>query len=833
LSLTSFTFGAQKINMNLKHHLPQYFKRAALALLIITGSMEAVFAQNPGNISGSLKGADGKPVDFATVSIIRAKDTAIVKGTLSTETGAYVFDHIPAGIYLVKASSVGYQTTMSGKFSITADSVGVIVPLLTMSPTTKTLGTVTITGTKPLIEHNGDKTVLNIAGSILAAGNSAMDILQRAPGVSIDKDDNIGLKGKQGVTVMINDKLTYLSAAQLATLLRSTDGNSIQSIELIPNPSAKYDAAGNSGIINIKLKKMRQAGTNGTLTLGAGYGLYGKDNESLSINHQQGNVNVFGTFSHIDDKRKTQVDIDRVVTHAPGDNTFITEYSTLPRLRSNNSYRAGIDYNTSPKNTAGVLVSGYSNAVSGDNTDLNYIGSQPGTVNSYQRTLSSVNEHYRNFTLNLNDRYIIDSAGQELSVNADYSRFNNSAGAQYNTYFYNPDGSVMMPPAFLRNQSPSKIRVHTANADYVLPFSKTLKLEAGAKYSDVNTDNVLNAQELANGTYVNDARLTNHFIYDEKIGAGYLNLSKSYDRLTIQAGLRAEHTSSDGTLIQADRNSVRRSYLDFFPSLFINKVLDDKNELGLSISRRIDRPGYDVLNPFIYYLDQYTFTEGNPFLKPQYTNKAELTFSYNKTINISAGYSHTSDYIAEIFQTVGDSSFDVHRNISSQNAITLTFNASYQLAKWWSGNVDVTSYYLHLKADTLLGSMLSKGKVTIIIKATQTFVIAKGYKAELYSEYDSPDEIGIFDTRPYYDVDAGISHSFASRRASIKLSVRDLFNIARNDSHVNYQADIINVRQKYETRVARISFTYNFGSSQPKTREHKSGADEESKRVKN
>ena len=198
-----------------------------------------------------------------------------------------------------------------------------------MQPNSHSLNTVSITAAKPLIEHKIDRTVMNVENSVLAAGNSAMDILERAPGVSVDKDDNISLKGKQGVTVMINDKLTYLTAAQLATLLRSTDGNTIQSIEIITNPSAKYDAAGNSGIINIKLKKNKQTGTNGSVTLGAGYGAYWKDNETLQLNHKEGNLNVFGTFSHNDNKRIQDIDIKRIITDTAGNRTYFNQFSPL------------------------------------------------------------------------------------------------------------------------------------------------------------------------------------------------------------------------------------------------------------------------------------------------------------------------------------------------------------------------------------------------------------------------------------------------------------------------------------------------------------------------
>jgi iron complex outermembrane receptor protein len=270
-----------------------------LLLFISTGAVFAQTSPPAAKISGALLDENGKPMDYATVSLLKARDSSIVKGTLSSETGKYTFDHVNSGAYIIKATVVGYQA-VTKTLTVTDSASNLTVPALKMLPGTHTLNTVSIAASKPLIEHKIDRTIMNVENSVLAAGNSAMDILERAPGVSVDKDDNISLKGKQGVTVMINDKLTYLTSAQLATLLRSTDGTTIQSIEIITNPSAKYDAAGNSGIINIKLKKNKQAGTNGTVTAGTGYGAYGKDNENLTINHKEGNLNIFGSFSHND-----------------------------------------------------------------------------------------------------------------------------------------------------------------------------------------------------------------------------------------------------------------------------------------------------------------------------------------------------------------------------------------------------------------------------------------------------------------------------------------------------------------------------------------------------
>jgi len=772
-------------------------------------------------------------MDYATVSLLKAKDSTTVKGTLSTETGTYTFDHINAGVYIIKATTVGYEKAISQVLTVTNASSNLTVPVLKMLPGNHSLNTVTITGSKPLIEHQFDRTIMNVANSALAAGNSAMEILERAPGVTVDKDDNISLKGKQGVTVMINDKLTYLSAAQLATLLRSTDGTTIQSIEIITNPSAKYDAAGNSGIINIKLKKNNQSGTNGSVTLGAGYGTYGKDNGTLSLNHKEGNLNVFGTFSHDDNERFHQLDIKRIVTDSTGAKTYFNQTSFMPQIHHDNSYRFGADYDIGTKNTIGFLVNGYSNTEQDNNVNNTYIGTQPNVINSYQNTYSTINQTYKNFAVNLNDKLLIDTSGQELSVDLDYSKFNNNSLAQYDTYFFNPDGSTMAPPDFLRNQTPSIITIKTAKVDYTLPINKTLKLETGIKLSDVKTDNNLQAQQEVNNAYVNDTTLTNRFIYTEKIDAAYVNLNKSYKNTTIQAGLRAEYTSSTGDLVPTNE-VVTRNYLNFFPSVFINHTVNDKNEFGVSYSRRIDRPGYDDLNPFVYYLDQYTYEKGNPFLNPQYTNNFELNYTWNKTINVSLGYSHTTDAITQVLLTdpVSKATYQTTLNLQSQNNYNININSPYTITSWWTGNVNATAFYLGLKSDSLLGANFNRGKVAYQGQLTQTFQVAKDYKVELMSRYQSSLDYSVFFVKPQYSNDIGVSHSFDDKKANIKFSVSDIFNQLRNDVTSNYQSNDLDIKQKNETRVARLTFTYNFGNSKIKNREHETGADDLKGRVK-
>nr|WP_067056625.1 outer membrane beta-barrel family protein [Mucilaginibacter sp. L294] len=807
-----------------------------IALLLITPI--AASAQGPkptAGITGQLQNEQAKPMDYATVSLLRGKDSSVVKSTLTDDAGKYLFNNIIAGRYIIKATTVGYQPTFTPVLEV--DNELISAPVIKMQQNSRNLQGVTITAAKPLIERKLDRTVMNVENSVLAAGNNALEILERAPGVTIDKDDNISLKGKQGVTVMINDKLTYMSAAQLSNYLRSTDGSTIQSIEVITNPSAKYDASGNSGIINIKLKKNKLTGTNGSVTANASYGKNFRDNTSFNINHKQGDLNLFATFSRGDITRQNEINIDRSIDSADKSTYFKQQTRMLNTVHYNN-YRFGADYGTSSKNTLGFLVNGgYTNEYN-DNKSLTYIGLTPQANDSYQNTLSNIKQTYRSISANINDKLKLDTAGQEISVDLDYSKYRNNSDANYDTYFFKPDGSSLQHPLFIKNQTPANITIWTQKVDYTLPLSKTLKFEAGAKFSSVKTDNDLQAQidtgTAAEKVFINDTSRTNRFVYSEKIAAAYVNLGKTFNKTSVQLGLRAENTSSNGMLLSKQSEPpVKRNYLDFFPSVFINHTLSDKHEIGISYSRRIDRPDYDNLNPFRYYLDQYTYEQGNPTLKPQYTNAFELNYTYNKTINVSLGYSRTTDVIIQMLipDTITKSTYQTNFNLQTQNSYTININSPYTITKWWSGNINATGFYQQFKSAALLDANLNAGKAGYQVRATQTFIFS-GFKAEATGNYQSALRYGIFDIRPQYSADAGISRSFANKKLNIKLAVTDIFNTRRNNVNSNYQAVNLVVRQKNETQLGRLTLTYNFGNNKIKASQHQTGAEDEKGRVK-
>jgi hypothetical protein len=648
--IIELTFGTNSEIMKTIHYykLIKLSTKSLLCSIVLIISLSSA-AQAQDTVStftllGSVKDESGNLLDYATISLVKAQDSSTVSVVFTNEKGAYEFKNLQTGNYLIKASTIGFQDGKSELITF-PNTLGksYTVNDLVLKPATTSLDEVVITAQKPLIERKADMLIVNVENSTLAAGNNALDILERSPGISVDKDDNISLQGKQGTLILIDGKETHLSSSQLANLLRSTDGNTIESLEIISNPSAKYDAKGTAGIINIKLKKNKQTGTNGSLSLSGGYGNSHKTSNSISLNHKNGKINVYGTYNYLNNKGDHDIGIYRVV----GPEITFTTFDQLTRLnnqREANSARVGIDYQTSDKNILGLQVSTNLNNGKSINANTTLIGSSHSALDSILKGNTVSHNNNSSYSIRLNNAYTIDTIGRKLTVDLDLSKFNNTNESDYGNYFYNPDGSALQSPVILHSNMPSTINIQALKADYTHPFSKASKLEAGFKFAMVSSDNDMRYEELKNENWENMIARSNHFIYDEQVAAAYLNYSTSIKKFSFQTGLRIEHTNSDGNSITLN-NRVKRDYTDFFPNISVNYTASDKHQISLSYSKRINRPYYGNLNPFTYFLDEYTSERGNPYLQPEYTQAFEMNYTLLQRFNFSTGLNLTNDAI--------------------------------------------------------------------------------------------------------------------------------------------------------------------------------------------
>jgi outer membrane receptor protein involved in Fe transport len=806
---------------------------AFCSILLNLGSTKAQTNNPIGEISGKVLDEAKKAFPYATISLLNAKDSVAVKGTLTADNGTYAMNNIKEGNYLVAIYVVGYKKVFRGPLSITAKTPTHNLGSIQLVMDTKQLKGVEIVKQKPLVERQIDKTVINVENSVLATGNTALEILQKSPGVTVDKDGKISLKGKQGVTVMLDGKPTYLSSEQLANLLRSTEGNAIQSIELITNPSAKYDAAGNSGIINIKLKKNRNFGTNGSVLAGGGYGSYYKANGGLTLNHREKKFNVFGNFDISKNKGFGSTDIMRV-NNTAANQTYFNQTADNYRHRTNSNFKGGLDYFINDNNTIGFAFNGYNARGNTDADVLTLIGDQPLKTDSSVVAKNPSTYKYTGITYNLNYKGTIDTAGQEISADVDYSQYVGNEDNTFNNMYVNVAGQQYKPAYIFRNATPSKTTIWSGKTDYSYPINKQMKLELGLKSSFVKTDNNYIFENFLSNTWQNDVTRSNQFLYSENINAAYANINRKFKTTSVQIGLRAEQTNSKGNSI-TEQKIVNRHYLNLFPSVFVNQELSKNNEMGVSYSRRIDRPDYGSLNPFVSYLDLYSYRFGNPFLKPQYTNAFELSYSFKKTLNVTLGYSHTSDVITNVLltDTAKKTIFISNENLATQDSYNL--NVSYPLAitKWWSTTNNLNTFYNKFKTPNLLGVPFETGKLAFNFNSNQTMKLSNSMNFEMSGFYQSKQVYGTLVIAPQYGIDLGLSKSFMDKKLNLKFAANDVFKLQKAEITSAIPSQKYVVKETWESRVFRLTATYRFGSNEIKAaREHSGSADAEGKRVK-
>ncbi len=786
-----------------------------------------------GKIKGKVMDEQKKPASYATISLLRATDSTLVKKTLTTTDGDFIFEELLSGAYLISVEWIGYKRSVSNVLKINQAQQVNTAEAIILFPDPQQLNTVNVIRKKPAVETKNGKVILNVASSIIASGNTAMEILSKAPGVTVDREGHISLRGRNGVNVMINGKLTYLSSEQLAVLLRSTDGNTIETIELMSNPPSKYDASGSAGLINIRLKKSSSYGTNGSLTAGAGYGKFYKTNGGITLNHRTKYLNIFGNYNYVNAKDYQDLDLRRSSTSGD-ETTFFDQQGRDITLMKNNSYRAGMDYYINDKNTLGFLFNGYTNNNTTNNSNKTLIGHQLSGIDSSIVAANPGKSQYSNQSYNLNYKSVLDTSGQEFSADADYSRFQSNNQIVYNNYFYDNAGVSFKDPLIYRNASPSTVKIWSGKIDYTYPFNAKMKLETGIKSSYVHTDNDFQFENLQSDNWENDISRSNRFIYKEYVNAAYANLSKEFKNTSVQVGLRTEITSSEGNS-PTTQNVVKRNYTDLFPNLSVSQKLSDQHDLGFSYNRRIDRPDYQSLNPFLYFNDLYTYSQGNPLLNPQYTNSFELTYGYKKTFNATLGYSRTKDVITTtlITDTVSKTILIKEQNLADQHTFNLNMSMPFTIIKWWNTTNNATLYYTSFNSPDLMGARFHSGKTSYLLNTTQSLTISPSVNAELSANYQSAQVYGTYSVKPLYSVDMGLSKSFAGNRANLKIAANDAFNLMKARISSAIPGQDYQLVQKQETRVFRLTFSYNFGSTLIKAvREHSGASGTEQKRVK-
>jgi iron complex outermembrane recepter protein len=784
-------------------------------------------------IKGTVTDANNKAQTGATVLLQKAKDSALVKTDVTNATGNYEFANIPSGNYFISISSVGYTNYTTAVFTL-ADGATYSVPTTTLQAAVKDLAGVVVKAKKPLIEIRADKMVINVENSINATGSNAMELLQKSPGVVVDKDDNISVKGKSGVRIYIDGRPSQMDNKDLAALLRSMNSADIEAIEFITNPSAKYDASGNAGIINIKLKKDKRVGFNGNVSTGVMFGITPKSMNSLSLNYRNKKANFFGNYSNSFGKNENYT----ILSRKQADSLYDSDTKQLSN-DVNHNFKTGVDIFINSKSTLGFIVTG--NVSDGTAT---LTGSTPisplANVKNIARTLVAENilpGSKTNLNYNANYKYT-DTSGHDLNIDLDYGTFTGRTSSyQPNTYIY-PGG---FNTSFIyKNNTPIDINIITARLDYEQRLGKG-KLGYGAKFSNVKTKNTFDFYDVINGVDKFSKTRSNKFDYKENVNALYVNYNRAYgQKLTLQAGLRMENTNSEGNLVgylgaQSDDN-VKRNYTDFFPSAALSLAANQNNSFSATYSRRIQRPSYQDLNPFETKLDELTYQKGNAFLKPQYANSFEISHVYKYMLTTTIGYTHIRDLITQITDTAEKTrAFIINKNLASQDIISLNIGSPIAIAKWWNTYYNLNMSYSMYRANFGAGKVINLNALNYNIYGQNTFTLGKkGLSAELTGWFTGPGIWGgIFVTKPMGGFDIGLQKPVLQNKGTLKVSLTDVLKTQYWRAESNYGGSQFTGRGGYESRQLRINFSYRFGKSTVKAaRQRNTGIEDEKKRIK-
>jgi hypothetical protein len=801
-------------------------------LLLVLASVPGK-TQTTGTVQGLVIDGAGKPLEFVTILLVKSTDSSLVKGSSSTTTGRYEIENVEKGTYLITTSMLGYEKVYSKVFSLQENQLTYSVPALTLREDVKVLAAIEVKATKPFIEQQVDKTVLNVENSLVSAAGNALEVLEKAPGVLIDvQNERISMKGREGVLIMIDGKPTYLSTTEVINLLRSTPSNSIHSIEIITNPSAKYDAAGNSGIINIRLKRNNsQYGINGNLIFGGGYGKFPKANTGISLNMRQGNLSMMGNYTYDHREGFSAIAIERHFPDNPA-TALVKQSGYRPNQTDGHTFKLGADYFMGKKNTFGILLNGMINQDKATIRNENQVFNDAVVLQSVSRMINSTDRQMHRIAANINYKHTFDSTGREITADTDYSVVRIHPQDNLTTSFFNASDEEIAPALLQRTTPPSQVYIRAAKADYVHPVNKQTRVEAGWKSSYVTSDNDVRFEQLAESTWQVDRDRTNHFLYKETIHAAYINSNTAWTKWAVQLGLRGEHTHSIGNSVTLNR-VVDRTYVNLFPSAFVTYTIHEKHQMRYSYSRRIDRPNYLNLNPFIYIMDPYAYYQGNPYLNPQYTNALQVAYIWKGATSLSVGYNHTKGVITSVTEQNDETKVTKQTviNLDELTSLDLSLSFPIQITRWWNSHQTI-NLFKNRYSSNYLGQRLDNGRLSGNFSTNHSFLLPGGFTAELNAWYNTPSAHGLSQMKGFGQVSMGLQKQLWDKKASVRVNITDLFLTAPVKGVIDYQNMDIRFRSSYESRTVRINFTYNFGNTTIKTSgNRRTGAEEEQNRV--
>ena len=806
-----------------------------LALSFSLPAFSCVLAQI--NVRGQVQDADGAPVSFANVALYHAADSALTKVETTDDAGLFRMREVAAGSYDLVVTYLGAPELRRTGLELSDDAdLGV----LALAPAAVELAEATVTARRALVEVKPDRTVFNVQGTINAVGNTGLDLLRKAPGVMVDNNDNINVLSRSGVLLYVDGRRLPLAGEDLSNYLRNLNAEQIDRIDIITNPGARYEAEGNAGIIDIRLKKAEDEGANGTVSLNGSQGSYFTGGIDANGNYRRRGVNVFGNagFNQGDYFSRTRYDNFQ-------NGLRMDEWTLGLGDYRNYSYRLGADIELHEDHTLGFIVGGrYADGGGTSFNNIDIYDRQAGSevfdstlrANSLRRT--DRGQH----TLNLNYRYRIDE-NKTLNVDLDYGRFRNDYLMDQANEYYTRSG-VPLSALYFYFDTPTDIDIYTAKADYEQPLAGG-SLSAGTKFTRVRTFNTFLLYDVENdreGERTRDDNRSNQFDYAEDVYAAYVSYAGSLsEKWKFTAGLRTEVTDATGILTPFWENQrqppVELNYVSLFPNAGLTYALDVQrgNTLNLAYGRRINRPDYNVLNPFRQQISQLSYERGNPKLSPEIVDNIELGYTHAYRYNFKLAYSNTANQITRLIgpddedPRAGFVSWD---NLASQQIYSFNASAPIQVTEWYNLYVNLSASHINNQADYGDGATIDLQLFTYGGYVQNTFNLPWDLTLEAGGYFSGPGVWGgVFRYDPLGALSVGLQRKFLQEQLNVKLSGNDLLYTSGWQGESEF-AGLRNVGEgNWDSRRAALSLSYTFGNQKVKSRRRQTGIDEAAGRV--
>jgi len=818
-------------------------KTISLTLLLI-----CLFQFAKAQISGKVTAVDGKPLPYVTVAVIKATDSSSVKSMLTDELGLYQLKSITPGSYRIRLSSIGHQTWFSPVFKIAASDPAKDFGVRIMVESTRQLGEVVIRSNKPMYQQRSDGIVVNVESSILTKGSSALQVLERSPGVTIDhRNSGIALNGKSGATIMINGKQVRMPLEQVTSLLNGTSADNIEKIELLSTPPAGYDAEGSAGIINIVMKKSKKQGTNGSYSLTGGYGMGEKGTANFNLNHSTKNINLYGSYTYLHDRTYTDLFIDgHQIMPFLGGATEVAFYTKTKQISNNHNATIGADIKLDSLTTLSSSLT-YNNSHSPGYT-YSHAGYNvlPDSLLVYDGHISNRNS-WNNLISSISIEKIL-STGEKISFDADYIHYSNNSPSDVQSSFINKHNQQVYANNSVdaeqqKGFANTAINVAVAKIDYSKPLSTKLRLETGIKGAYTGSTSSSGIESFLSGAWVRNHEVANEIFMKEGIGAAYISFNARFSNtINLVAGTRYEYSYTNMDNPQTHENLVNRKLSVLFPTLLFTIKTSEKAEIQLSYTKRISRPTYDDLASYVGYSDPTAVYTGNPFLKPTITNTIKLGYNYGDYA-FSLLFSHDSNPISR-YQLSDSPQHDLlfisPQNLVYQNNLTFQTNLPFKVSSWWDMNYNFVGGLRRFK-ETFTRYPFTKSYFGYSVNFNELFKLSKSFSAEVSGVYNSYSINGTQTINGFGVLNAGIKKELNNNKGTIQLSVADILSSSR--IHVYYGTltpepfDIYShVAINTESRhfpIIKLTYSRSFGGTGSSNRSRRqNGSNDEADRIR-